>query len=652
MSTDVLIDFSRMAAGFKLAPAIERLDSPDLIGPIARRVTCVVGSDEVSLGANPPRGWTIRSTRPVQAGRDAIAAAAAGDSPLLVLLGNIEPACATVGLLLDAVESDPMIGFAAARLTGAAEGSIARLDVTGDGAIDQLPRRLLSEIPDTYLVADAPARCLVIKPLILANFGELDDRFATLAGALWYYMIQARRCGFRTLVCNRAVAAAPCPSRPCSPSVIAARSLPEADRVLLRELAPDVERTMSEFGTASTAAAETRLARALYRVYDSRPSLLLDLRNIVTGMNGTTIAALGVSSGIHALESGWDVTLVASKEACASHRLEEAYPGWTVATKLPSRQFTAALRLSQPWHIQEMIDLHVAAAFNAYLFLDTISWDTAYPAPRHLDGTWRFMVDHADALLFISEYTRDRLRRRFAIPKGTPELVTYLSFDPAEYTRSDLRVSSNRESFIFVVGNEYDHKDVARTVELLATAFPYESIVALGLAQAPTPRVKCLESGALSEIEIHRLYAGARLVVFPSFYEGFGFPILTTLAYGGTLVARQSALLDEIAARCVPRGRIVPYTRRADLVEVVGRILHGEDVEVLPLGTTVEDGRPISWRDVGHRTLACLANLTADLSRSGWRSREHAIAQLMAAPISVLDKGLKAPRVHGDLPSV
>ena len=44
-----------------------------------------------------------------------------------------------------------------------------------------------------------------------------------------------------------------------------------------------------------------------------------------------------------------------------------------------------------------MIDLHEAAAYNAYLFLDTISWDTAYPAPRHLDGTWRFMADHADA---------------------------------------------------------------------------------------------------------------------------------------------------------------------------------------------------------------------------------------------------------------
>jgi glycosyltransferase involved in cell wall biosynthesis len=651
MRTDVLIDFSRVPAGFQLSRAIERLAGVDLLGAVARRVTCVVGSGEVLRGVTAPRGWTIRSTLPVEAGGDAIAEAADHSCPLLVLLGDIQPDCATVGLLLEAVESDPMVGFAAARITGATEGSIARLHAAGDSAIDELPRRLLSEIPDSYLVADAPARCLVIKPLILANFGGLDERFATLAGALWHYMIRARRCGFRTVICNRAVAAAPSSSRPCSPSVIGPGSLPEADRVLLRESAPDVERTIREFGIENAAMAETRLARAVHHLYDTRPSLLIDLRNIVAGMNGTTIAALRMSGGLHALAPGWDVTLLASKGACGFHRLEESHPGWTVTTELPGRQFTAALRLSQPWSVQEMIDLHAAAAFNAYLFLDTISWDIAYAAPRNLDGTWRFMADHADALLFISEYTRDRLRRRFTIPDATPELVTYLSFDPAEYIRHDLRMPSHQKPFIFVVGNEYDHKDVAPTVELLSTAFPYESIVALGMTKAPTPRVTCLESGALSEVEIHRLYAGARFVVFPSFYEGFGFPIPTTLAYGGTVVARQSALLDEIAARCVPRGRIVPYARRDELVDVVGRLLHGEDVATVPLATKLENGRPLAWRDVGQRVLDFLSNLTADVSQSHWRSRDHAIAQLMAAPVSLVDKGVTVPRTTADMRS-
>ena len=36
--------------------------------------------------------------------------------------------------------------------------------------------------------------------------------------------------------------------------------------------------------------------------------------------------------------------------------------GSQVVTTIPARQFTAALRLSQPWNVQEMIDLHAAAA--------------------------------------------------------------------------------------------------------------------------------------------------------------------------------------------------------------------------------------------------------------------------------------------------
>jgi hypothetical protein len=644
---DVFIDFSRVPADLHLSAAMTRLDSPDLLGSIATRVTCAVPSSRPG-GIGPRGAWGIRTANPIEACSRAIAAAADANRPLLVLLGHVEPGCEAIGVLLQAIDSDPMIGFASPRLTGSGLtgtrlNGLRRLDADGDRAIDQLPRRVLSEIPETYLVADTPARCLLIKPEILANFGELDARFRTQAAALWHYIGRARRCGFRTLVCNRAIVMAPSATRPCPPSAITFRSLPEADRALLVELLPEVERVQEEFGTHALAHAESRLARALPQAYGATPSLLIDVRNVVPGMNGTAIAALGICSGLHALDAAWDVTLLASREAARFHQLEEQYPQWTVATTLPARQFTAAVRLSQPWVIQEMLDLHHVAAFNVYLFLDTISWDIAYTAPRHLEGTWRFMADHADGLLFISEFTRQRFYRRFAAGAACPSLVPYLSFDPSDYVHPQVRPGSEQDDFIFVIGNSYDHKDVSQTIELLTTAFPYQAIVALGPVPAPTPRVKVLSSGKLSEREIHRLYASARLVVFPSFYEGFGFPMLTTLAYGRTLLARRSTLLDEIAARCAPRGRVVAFDRREELVEVIGRLLHGEDVPGLPLGTALEHGRPRSWADVGAHILDFLATLTADLSRSRWRSRDHIIRQLMAAPTSLIERGLKWP---------
>jgi glycosyltransferase involved in cell wall biosynthesis len=641
---DVFIDFSRTPADFQLSAAMARLDSPDLLGGMAERVTCAVPSGHSTpMGIGQPGAWRIRASKPVEACSRAMTAAADAERPLLVLLGHVEPGCDALGLLLDAIDADPMIGFACPRFTGTGHNSLARLDFGGDRAIDELPRRMLAELPETYLVADGPAQCLLIKPVILANFGELDDRFRTVAGALWHYIVRARRCGFRTLVCNRAVVAAASATRPCPPRTVTLRSLPEVDRVLLRELVPDVERAHEEFGTGALAPVETRLARALPHAYDTRPSLLLDVRNVNPGMNGTAMAALGICGGLHALRPEWDVTLLASREAHAFHKLEELYPDWQVRTTPPDRQFTAALRLSQPWHTQEMIDLHTYAAYNVYLFLDTISWDIAYVAPRHLDGTWHFMADQADGLVFISEFTRDRFCRRFATGAEVPGLVSYLSFDPADYIHPDVRPSSDDDSFIFIIGNDYDHKDVTRTIELLTTAFPYQPIVALGAPKSTMPRVTALQSGRLSELDIHRLYAGARMVVFPSFYEGFGFPILTTLAYGRTLIARRSTLLDEIAARCAPRGRIVPFDRREELVELIGRMLHDQEVPELPLGTALEQGRPLSWQDVGQHIMRFITTLVGDLSRSRWRSRDHTIRQLMAAPTSLIERGLKWP---------
>ena len=160
-----------------------------------------------------------------------------------------------------------------------------------------------------------------------------------------------------------------------------------------------------------------------------------------------------------------------------------------------------------------------------------------------------------------------------------------------------------------------------------------------------------MRSGGVPEVAMHQLYAGARVVIFPSFYEGFGFPILSTLAYGGTVVVRRSALVEEIAARVRGGGRIVPFDRRDDLLEIVGRILHGEAVDTLPLGTAVGEHGPLTWRDVAERVMTFLGDVTRSVSRSRWQAREHAVAQLLAAPSSLADRPARRPR-SGDAAAV
>jgi glycosyltransferase involved in cell wall biosynthesis len=483
-------------------------------------------------------------------------------------------------------------------------------------------------LPDTPAVETSPEcaqAALLIAPEVVSEFGLLVDRFSTLTASVLHYLSRARRCGYRTVVVNRAVvtiAGARCDGTAPGPVV------PDGDLALLRQLTPDMDRGWEEFRIAGSERFETLSAQA-YRGAGGtrRPSLLLDIRNVVGVHNGTAQAVLGSVRSLRQLAPAWEVSILANPPAVEFHGLAGVCRGWDLHTSLPDQTFTAALRLSQPWHIQEMIDLHWSALFNAYYMLDTISWDVVYAAPKHLDGTWSFLADYADGYLFDSAFTERRFLARFGHAREKPRTVCHYPFAPAEYVRAASRVPS-RPNGILVIGNELDHKDVTQTVELLSGAFPFQPLVCFGPPAASRPGVRVCRSGSLPDEDMHQLYADAGIIVLPSFYEGFGFPIVTGLAYGKTVIARRSDLLDEIARHCTT-GRLIGFTRRDELVEIVGRLLHGEAVREEPLGAAVK-GNPRVWIDVAIDIMRFLDSLVSQPGRSRWRQREHAVNQLLA----------------------
>jgi glycosyltransferase involved in cell wall biosynthesis len=57
-------------------------------------------------------------------------------------------------------------------------------------------------------------------------------------------------------------------------------------------------------------------------------------------------------------------------------------------------------------------------------------------------------------------------------------------------------------------------------------------------------RVKFL--GFVSDEDLKSLYAGAKALLFPSFYEGFGFPPLEAMAFGCPVIASRAASIPEV----------------------------------------------------------------------------------------------------------
>lgn len=617
---DLIADFSALPPD-AARDLLRQWRAADPAGEAFTRATCAVPAGlDLDPGRDAPRGWRLLNRQAPGAWDEVLALSGREGAHGLVITAGVAPCLDAAGVLVEALASDPMVGAAVTRLRCDCGCSIAALGGP-DSRPEWLPQPVLADLAPVVLAGDVTGPCVLCTPVVLADFSEDDAPSGSLHAALQRRLVAARRCGFRSVLANRAVARVPgvsCgepPPEAAAPGVRAAGAGPAC-------------RTWEEFRGRATAKYERMAGRRIEVAGGRRsPSLLLDLRNLRAAYNGTAFAALGAASGLACCGTDWRVTILAHPDGAGFHAFDRTFPQWTVRTEPSDEIYDAALRLSQPWHVEEIADLHAAARVNAYLVLDTIAWDVVYAAPPRLDGAWRLLASAADGLLFISEFSRQRFQTRFGAAAASD--VCHLSFDPADYIRPQLANAPAGESMV-VVGNALDHKDVGPTVALLASAFPSLPIEVLGPSPFRSRRIRSHASGQLDDEDVHRLYATARLVVFPSFYEGFGFPIVQALAYGRTLLARRSPLLEEIAAGCPPGGRLIGYERRDQLVDRIGALLHGEPVPDLPVGAGLH-GPPRGWPDVGRQIDRFLRQLLHERPMAAWAARDTLVSELRAA---------------------
>src|SRR5689334_45593 len=263
------------------------------LGATTRRLTGTLPSGVRAKELLPlPANWSLsESASPASALNGALDAAGRDGVPLLLLTGPVDVNNEAVGVLRRCLARDPMYGFAVPR-TGCKERCcFARLSQNGIGSTEWLPRKILADLPEWDLLVEVAGPCVLIEPRILGNFGALDGRFESLAGAMLQYMAAARRCGFRTILSNRAVVGVADVS--CGgPATLA--DLSTSDRTLLHQLVPDLDRSWRDFRGGSWERFE-RLCTSIVDIQkaDRRPSLMLDIRNVRSIYNGTSQAVLG-----------------------------------------------------------------------------------------------------------------------------------------------------------------------------------------------------------------------------------------------------------------------------------------------------------------------------------------------------------------------
>ncbi len=184
----------------------------------------------------------------------------------------------------------------------------------------------------------------------------------------------------------------------------------------------------------------------------------------------------------------------------------------------------------------------------------------------------RLAVRAAQTVLAPSATIAADIRERLGVPAQRLAVVPYAAdaiFRPqppgtVAAMRARLGVP---DDYVLCVGANRPHKNLVRLIEAWARLQPQpRPLVIAGPWDARYPEARARAAalglgdavrflGAVSEDDLPALYSGAKLFVFPSEYEGFGFPALEAMACGTPVACAAGGSLPEVvgvAARLFP----------------------------------------------------------------------------------------------------
>ena len=203
------------------------------------------------------------------------------------------------------------------------------------------------------------------------------------------------------------------------------------------------------------------------------------------------------------------------------------------------------------------------------------------------------MLRAARLVLAVSEFTASELHELLRIPREGIRVVPNAvdgRFSP-EGPAAD-------GDYVLAVGTLEPRKNLARTIDAAARAGVALRVIGArgwGGVEASGDHVTWL--GEVGDDELVRQYRGARCVVYPSLYEGFGLPVLEAMACGSPVVTSAGGAMEEVA------GGAAVLVDPLDVAGIAAGIEQavGRTDELRARG--LERARRFSWDDAARQTL-------------------------------------------------
>ncbi len=306
--------------------------------------------------------------------------------------------------------------------------------------------------------------------------------------------------------------------------------------------------------------------------------------------------------------------------------------------KLVPRPYEVS-RLVQQWRFRKGVvkyrpDLYHEPNYLAFRFdgpivitvhdLSHVRYPEMHPADR-VRAMNKFLprsMETASQIIVDSRFIKD-------------EVVSYFGVDPAKVHAIHLGVGKNfaprsaedlgpvlarlglsAKRYILAVGTLEPRKNLLQAIDAYAglpeAIRKSTPLVIAGmkgwLAEELQTRIRKYEDrgevrwlGYVSAEVLPMLYSGARMLVYPSLYEGFGLPVLEAMASGIPVIASNQASLPEVAGEA---GIMVDPRDCEALRDAMLRLIEDEQEVRCRIDLGIAQAARFTWRSCAEQTLA------------------------------------------------
>jgi len=218
----------------------------------------------------------------------------------------------------------------------------------------------------------------------------------------------------------------------------------------------------------------------------------------------------------------------------------------------------------------------------------------------------------SDHLIAVSQSTKNDLIHYFKIPAekiSVTLLGTNASNNTVDYNyNNEVRFSTQIEKpFIFTLGTKEPRKNINGIIKAFKkfkteTTLPHKLVIA-GKGKCPQKDSDIIILDYISAKEKKYLYQNCEFFALPSFYEGFGLPVLEAMRMGTPVITSNISSLPEITADC---AILVNPNNTQEITQAFKALAQNPRLRIKLSKKGQEQSKKFRWEKTAQETLKVL----------------------------------------------